>query len=225
MSPLDTDLEAEAIGSVISERNIEIEQSRSMQNSNAMLGHPACRPESRESDHLSQEVNSQQSAFQQCRLLFSQLGLAGWERRKQLHLLNKNERLLRELKNLDGQRCRETHKVAVIYVAPGQEDKNSILSNQGGSIAYEQFLAALAWEVELEAHTGFLGGLQRQGSTGLTAPYVASSFMEAIFHVATRMPGDTPEAVLNKVNIYLGFLDAVVYVRLGWFSDTASGKR
>jgi hypothetical protein len=92
-------------------------------------------------------------------------------------------------------------QVAVIYVAPGQEDKNSILSNQGGSASYEQFLAALAWEVELEGHTGFLGGLQRLGSTGLTAPYVATSFSEAIFHVATRMPGDTPETVLNKVRV------------------------
>lgn len=52
-----------------------------------------------------------QSSFQQCRLLFSQLGLAGWERRQSLHLLNKTERLLRELRNLDNQSCRETHKV------------------------------------------------------------------------------------------------------------------
>lgn len=145
----------------------------------------------------------EQSAFQQCRLLFSQLGLAGWEKRHQLHLLDKTERLLRELRNLDGQRCRETHKVAVVYVAAGQEDKNSILSNQGGSAPYEQFLAALAWEVELEGHTGFLGGLHRQGSTGLTAPYVATSFSEVIFHVATRMSGDTPENILNKAGFSL----------------------
>lgn len=98
----------------------------------------------------------------------------------------------------------------MIYVAPGQEDKNSILSNQGGSAEYEQFLASLAWEVELEGHTGFLGGLQRQGSTGLTAPYVATSFLEAIFHVATRMPGDTPEAVLSKVGIFLFLLYKVL---------------
>lgn len=51
------------------------------------------------------------SSFQQCRLLFSQLGLASWERRQTLHLLNKTERLLRELRNLDNQSCRETHKV------------------------------------------------------------------------------------------------------------------
>lgn len=44
-----------------------------------------------------------------------------------------------------------------------------------------------------------MGGLQRQGSTGDTSPYYATSFLEIIFHVATRMPGETPEAVLNKV--------------------------
>lgn len=66
------------------------------------------------------------SQFHYCKLLFSQLGLAGWERRKRTHLLTRTDKLLRELRNLDTQRCRETHKVAVIYVASGQEDKNSI---------------------------------------------------------------------------------------------------
>ncbi|KAJ8925866.1 hypothetical protein NQ315_009718 [Exocentrus adspersus] len=206
--PMSIELEQEAIASVISQRNTEVEENRLMQHLDSMLGLPSTRPSSRaEANSPSLEPPSsqhsslgmvEQSAFQQCRLLFSQLGLAGWERRQQLHLLNKTERLLRELRNLDNQSCRETHKFAVIYVAPGQEDKNSILSNQGGSVLYEQFLAALAWEIELEGHTGFLGGLQRQGTTGLTAPYIATSFVEAIFHVATRMPGDTPDAVLSK---------------------------
>lgn len=48
------------------------------------------------------------------------------------------------------QRCRETHKIAVVYVAEGQEDKNSILSNTCGSQAYEEFIAGLAWEVSYE---------------------------------------------------------------------------
>ncbi|GFG28404.1 hypothetical protein Cfor_11332, partial [Coptotermes formosanus] len=139
-----------------------------------------------------------QSLFQHCRLLFSQLGLAGWEHRSQLHLLSKNEKLLRELRNLDTQRCRETHKIAVVYVAEGQEDKNSILSNTCGSQAYEEFIAGLAWEVELESHTGFLGGLQRNKSTGETAPYYATSFLEVIFHVATRMPSSSQESLLQK---------------------------
>ena len=56
---------------------------------------------------------------------------------------------------------RETHKIAVIFVAEGQEDKISILSNTGGSEAFEEFVAGLGWEVELETHTGFIGGLTR----------------------------------------------------------------
>lgn len=50
---------------------------------------------------------------------------------------------------------RETHKLAVIYVAHGQEDKNSILSNTGGSRAYEDFVSALGWEVSRIFTTSF----------------------------------------------------------------------
>lgn len=42
---------------------------------------------------------------------------------------------------------RETHKIAVFYIAEGQEDKHSILTNTGGSQAYEDFVAGLGWEV------------------------------------------------------------------------------
>ena len=76
-----------------------------------------------------------------------------------MHLLGKSDQLLRELKHLDGKRCREAHKIAVIYVAEGQEDKQSILSNASGSSAYEEFVSGLGWEVELDSHTGFMGGL------------------------------------------------------------------
>lgn len=65
--------------------------------------------------------------FQYGRLLFNQMGLAGWERRKRTNLLNRTDKLMRELRNLDAQKCRETHKMAVIYVGSGQEDKHSIL--------------------------------------------------------------------------------------------------
>ncbi|XP_061497090.1 probable Rho GTPase-activating protein CG5521 isoform X1 [Anopheles gambiae] len=135
--------------------------------------------------------------FQLGRILFNQLGLAGWERRKRTHLLQRTDKLLRELRNLDNQKCRETHKMAVIYVANGQEDKGSILRNACGSSTYEMFVSALGWEVELESHNGFLGGLPRQGC-GQTAPYYATPFLEVIYHVSTRMPSDTPEAILNK---------------------------
>jgi hypothetical protein len=48
------------------------------------------------------------------------------------------------------QKCRESHKLAVIYVARGQEDKQSILFNTAGSEAYEDFVAGtLGWEIPL----------------------------------------------------------------------------
>lgn len=34
-------------------------------------------------------------------------------------------------------------------MAEGQEDKVSIISNTGGSQAYENFVSALAWEVKI----------------------------------------------------------------------------
>ena len=42
---------------------------------------------------------------------------------------------------------RETHKIAIIYIGPGQQDKNAILSNEIGSEDYEAFLNSIAWTV------------------------------------------------------------------------------
>ncbi|RWS02609.1 ral GTPase-activating protein subunit alpha-1-like isoform X2 [Dinothrombium tinctorium] len=134
-----------------------------------------------------------QPSFIHCRQLIDQLGFLMWEKRTKIDLLNKDERILRELRNLDNQINRETHKIAVIYVAEGQEDKNSILLNESGSKAFEEFVAGLGWEVDLATHTGFRGGLQQNQSTGITAPYFANSFMEVIFHVSTRIPTSKEE--------------------------------
>ncbi|XP_061551378.1 ral GTPase-activating protein subunit alpha-2 isoform X7 [Phycodurus eques] len=137
--------------------------------------------------------------FYYCRLLLNDLGMNSWDRRKSFHLLKKNSKLLRELKNLDSRQCRETHKIAVFYIGEGQEDKCSILSNSAGSQAYEDFVSGLGWEVDLATHCGFMGGLQRNGSTGLTAPYYATSTVEAIFHVSTRMPSDSDDCLTKKL--------------------------
>ena len=136
-------------------------------------------------------------------------------------MLKKSDALLRELKHLDNQRkcvqssyfcshqsacftvsdhcSRESHKIAVIYVAEGQEDKQSVLSNTSGSTAFEQFVAGLGWEVELEKHAGFLGGLSTSRSTGVSAPYHTTSTREVIFHVSTRMHTETEQDKVKKV--------------------------
>ncbi|XP_023208874.1 ral GTPase-activating protein subunit alpha-1 isoform X4 [Xiphophorus maculatus] len=145
------------------------------------------------------ETETPQSAFYYCRLLINILGLNSWEKRSNFHLLRKNEKLLRELKNLDSRQCRETHKIAVFYVAEGQEDKHSILTNTAGSQAYEDFVSGLGWEVDLKTHCGFMGGLQRNHSTGQTTPYYATSTTEVIYHVSTRMPPDQDQNLTKKL--------------------------
>ncbi|XP_071661672.1 ral GTPase-activating protein subunit alpha-2 isoform X3 [Patagioenas fasciata] len=161
-----------------------------------------------------------QASFYFCRLLLNDLGMNSWDRRKSFHLLKKNAKLLRELKNLDSRQCRETHKIAVFYIAEGQEDKCSILSNARGSQAYEDFVAGLGWEVDLSTHSGFMGGLQRNGSTGQTAPYYATSTVEIIFHVSTRMPSDSDDSLTKKLR-HLGNDE----VHIVWSEHTRNYRR
>ena len=128
-SPLGSHLEAQTISVILNQRALE-HDFNAMQN---LQSHTSPARLSKEDFARPPAVKSAPNSllkydlpFHYCKLLFSQLGLAGWERRKRTHLVVRTEKLLRELRNLDTQRCRETHKVAVIYVASGQEDKNSI---------------------------------------------------------------------------------------------------
>ncbi|KAB7502536.1 Ral GTPase-activating protein subunit alpha-1 [Armadillidium nasatum] len=184
--PLPIEVQHEAITSVLNQRNAENEY-LALNPDNANM---VCPPE-----QYPQANGQSDSVFQHCRRFFDQLGLAAFDKRKSIFTLRKNEKLLREIKNLDSQKCRETHKLAVIYVAEGQEDKSSILSNSGGSEEFEEFVSGLGWEVELASHMGFMGGLQRNGTTGDTAPYYATSLTEVIFHVSTRMPSSSDESI------------------------------
>ncbi|XP_074642711.1 ral GTPase-activating protein subunit alpha-1-like [Tubulanus polymorphus] len=182
-------VEENVVMTVLSQRVAEKEYTEIHKADNGMIAR-------QEEPEPAQEPTSQ---FQMCRMLLSQLGFIAWEKRAHFDLLKKSDKLLRELKNLDNQYCRETHKVAVIYVAAGQEDKMSILNNSGGSKAYEDFVSGLGWEVDLEHHCGFRGGLQSNKSNGDTAPYYATSCSEVIFHVSTRMPQEMDDTKNKKL--------------------------
>ncbi|CAD6196284.1 unnamed protein product [Caenorhabditis auriculariae] len=93
----------------------------------------------------------------------------------------------RDLKHLDQTCSREVHKVAVIYVGEGQDEKTSILSNTTASAEFDTFVAELGWEVRVgRGHEGYPGGLP--GDT--SAPYYADADSEVVFHVSTALCGD-----------------------------------
>ena len=87
-------------------------------------------------------------------------------------------------------------------MAYGQEDKQTVLSNPSGSAKFEQFVSGLGWEVDLATHEGFIGGLQRNGSNGVTAPYYCTSTLEVMYHVSTRMPAQSDDERHKKVSQY-----------------------
>jgi hypothetical protein len=139
------------------------------------------------------------SYYRLCKSFIHQLGFLSGEKRLSLNLLRKNTQLLRELKSLDDQTCRETHKIAVIYIGPNQQDKQSILSNEQGSIDYEDFINSLAWTIDLETHEGFMGGLARNTKLK-SALYFANSTTEILFHVSTRMNCQQEDNKISKVS-------------------------
>lgn len=106
-------------------------------------------------------------------------------------LLGKNDTLVRSISCLDRITPYETHKVAVLYIGPGQvKSKIDILSNQMGSLRYTNFIQKLGHTVNLEdvdPNVCFLGGLDKNED----GPYSISwgdHLVQAIFHVGTLMP-------------------------------------
>lgn len=85
---------------------------------------------------------------------------------------------------------REVMKVAIIYVAKGQEDEVSILKNEKGSTEYELFVKSLGWEIDIGGHQGYLGGLEKNLATGKNAIYYCTSTLEMIFHDIIKIPKD-----------------------------------
>ncbi|CAG0914887.1 unnamed protein product [Notodromas monacha] len=234
------DREEEAVTAVLDQRTLVLDFASRFSEDRTQTAAPASAsvPNTFSAGSASSDVTDEDriaassNPFQLSCFLLSQLGWASWHRRPHVQLLKKTDRLLLEIKNLDQQRCRDKHKIAIIYVGKGQEDKRSILCNVGGSQDYEEFVAGLAWEVELENHVGFLGGLHYSKSSnssssnpscdsssmsnsgdlgsssgrgrgsiataGETAPYFSTSLNEVIFHVATRMPSNSDDALHMK---------------------------
>jgi tuberous sclerosis protein 2 len=92
------------------------------------------------------------------------------------------------LKLIDYTPVIDTHKVGVLYVAPGQTTEEEILANLHGSPAYTRFLAELGRVIkpsnQLEVYTG---GLRPETHGGYAYAWW-DDMSQIIYHVATVMP-------------------------------------
>ena len=68
----------------------------------------------------------------------------------------------------------------MIYVAEGQEDKNSILSNPGGSKAFEDFVTGLGWEVSLSVTYIYVAEGQEDKNSILSNPGGSKAFEDFV---------------------------------------------
>lgn len=130
--------------------------------------------------------------FEIARLFLAQTGQLSFDYLKEgkMAMLAKSVNLIRDIRGLDKKYSREVAKFAMIYVAPGQEDEGSIFRNSSGSMEYDEFVAALGWEVALADHPGYTGGLDSTMVIDGNARYYCTSTIEMIFHDLTKMPTD-----------------------------------
>lgn len=68
---------------------------------------------------------------------------------------------------------------------------------------FERFVDGIGWPIDVRSHAGFLGGLDPHVSSGVYAPYWASSTTELLFHVVSRMPTQwmCAQQIAKKVNV------------------------
>jgi len=142
--------------------------------------------------------------FDLCREFLSNLfvGIAAHEESsRKLGFITDDSKLRRSIKLLDRNHPpRDCHKIGVIYVAEGQNDQRQILRNfwVKDDLKYQMFLNGLGWEVEMISHPGFVGGLDRRGTTGRFSRYFSDATVEVMFHVVTLMP--TKESDIQQIH-------------------------
>ncbi|OMJ76113.1 hypothetical protein SteCoe_24589 [Stentor coeruleus] len=117
--------------------------------------------------------------------------------------LQPDEKFERGLGILDSLKPRESVKIGVIYVAPGQQEEKEILANSGGSLEFQEFLQNLGEVIELQDHQGNLGGLDPNGTAGKISVSYADWQYDVIFHIVPLMPTDPndDQQVLKKRHV------------------------
>ncbi|OJT12335.1 Tuberous sclerosis 2 protein -like protein [Trametes pubescens] len=105
----------------------------------------------------------------------------------------------------------DTHKVGVMYVAPGQQTEAEILRNTHGSPAYTRFLEGLGRLINLRGQVDVYDGGLDPDVDGEYAYAWWDDIGQILFHTATLMPtGDDPNCTSKKAHI------GNDYVRIVW---------
>ena len=133
------------------------------------------------------------------RCFFSNIGLVD-----RLKPLESGENIERAIGLMDSYHPRETVKIGVLYVAPGQQNEKEILANDSGSYVFQEFLKTLGEVIQINTHLGYIGSLDKDGSAGDHTIYYADWQYEIIYHVVPLMPNDSYDEQQVKKKRHVG---------------------
>lgn len=126
------------------------------------------------------------------------------------HLVTDRSKLASFFRTFDRMPVIDTHKVGVMYVAPGQEHETEILRNTYGSPAYTRFLKGLGRLIYLRGQVDVYDGGLDPDIDGEYAYAWWDDIGQILFHTATLMPnGDDPNCTSKKAHIGNDFVRIV----------------
>ena len=91
----------------------------------------------------------------------------------------------------------DTHKIGIMYVAPGQSHEDEILANTHGSPAYTRFLEGLGRLIDLRGQVDVYAGGLDPDEDGEYAYAWWDDIGQILYHTATLMP-NSEEGSTNK---------------------------
>jgi len=106
----------------------------------------------------------------------------------------------------------DTHKVGIMYVAPGQKSEMEILQNVHGSPAYTRFLEGLGRLVNLRGQVDVYAGGLDPDEDGEYAYAWWDDIGQILYHTATMMPTKPEDPQCNNKKRHIGN----DYVRIVW---------
>ncbi|KAG6812620.1 hypothetical protein H0H92_001839 [Tricholoma furcatifolium] len=114
--------------------------------------------------------------------------------------------------NLDLTPVIDTHKVGILYVAPGQTEESEILRNTHGSPAYTRFLEGLGRLINLRDQLDVYAGGLDADEDGEYAYAWWDDIGQVLYHTATMMPNVAHDPACTQKKRHIGN----DYVRIVW---------
>lgn len=108
------------------------------------------------------------------------------------------------IRTLDRMPVIDTHKVGIMYVAPGQTTEEEILQNTYGSPAYTRFLEGIGRLINLRGQMDVYAGGLDPDEDGEYAYAWWDDNSQVLYHTATLMPTDPQDKYSNNKKRHVG---------------------